>query len=170
MPPHDKHHKHHPKHHKPHKHHRHVPASRALRFIDEGALDDVLKGLVPDKAERAFVARCLVEEGPLHHRGANYVLVSLLARVLARVPGADAAVEGVRVPMRLPPHLEDEVEEGDFPLELPTRALRQLAGDDEDDVEAMVDCLTDGPPQHALANVVLVALLERLLRRLEAAK
>lgn len=162
MPPHDKHHQHH----KPQ--HRQVPASRALRFVDGRALDAILAPLVPDATERAFVARCLVEEGPIHHRGANYVLVSLLARVLARVPGTDAPPGGVRVPMRLPPHLEDEVEDGDFPLALPTAALGELAGGDADDLEAMVDCLTDGPPQHALANVVLVALLERLLRRLEA--
>ena len=167
MPPHDKHHKHHPKH-KHDKHHRHVPASKALSFVDERALDAVLAPLVPDATERAFVARCLVDEGPLHHRGANYVLVSLAARLLALVPGDDAAGEGVRVPMRLPPHLEDEVEDADFPLRLPTTALGALAEGDDDDLEAMIDCLTDGPPQHALANVVLVALLERLLRRLEA--
>lgn len=161
MPPHDKHHKH-------PKHHRHVPASKALRFVDRRALDAVLAPLVPEATERAFVARCLVEEGPLHHRGANYLLVSLLARALAKVPGADAPPDGVRVPMRLPPHLEDEVDDGAFPLALPTAALAELAGGDDDELEAMVDCLTDGPPQHALANVVLVALLERLLRRLEA--
>ncbi len=170
MPPHDKHHKHDKHHPKHHKHHRHVPASRALRFVDDAALDALLATLVPDRAERAFVARCLVEEGPLHHRGANYLLVTLLARALQRVPGADGPVEGVEVPMRLPPHLEDEVEEGNFPLALPTGALTELADGDDDELEAMVDCLTDGPPQHALANVVLVALLERLLRRLEAAK
>lgn len=159
MPPPPKHEKKHP--------HRHVPASRALRFVDAESLTALLAGLVPAQADRDFVLRCLIEEGPLHHRGANYLLLRLLGRVLERVPGADAPLDGVEVPMRLPPHLEDEVEEGTFPLRLPTRALRELVGDDEASLEAAIDCLTDGPPQHALANVVMVALLERLLARLE---
>ncbi|MDP3156686.1 MAG: hypothetical protein Q8N23_28700 [Archangium sp.] len=153
---------------KPHKHDkRHLPASRALRFVDAAQLDALLATLVPEKAEREFVQRCLVDEGPLHHRGANYLLLRLLGLVLARVPGVDAPLTGERVPMRLPPHLEDEVEEGHFPVPLPTHALRELLGDDEQAMEAAIDCLTDGPPQHALANVVMVALLERLLARLE---
>lgn len=72
--------------------------------------------------------------------------------------------------MRLPPHLEDEVDEGDYPLRLPVEALKQAIGDDGAALEAAIDCLTDGPPQHALANVVLVALLERVLLRLERPK
>lgn len=142
-----------------------LPASRALGFIDAKQLDAWLAPLVPDAADRHFVARCLIGEGPIHHRGANYVLLALLARVLARdglKPEADAA--GEPVPMRLPPHLAADVEEGHYPLRLPLAALRDLAGGDEQQVHAMVDCLTDGPPQHALANVVMAALLDRLLR------
>lgn len=157
MPPHK-----HPKHDKRH------PASRALRFVDPAALDAQLATLVSGKAEREFVRRCLIDEGPLHHRGANYLLLRLLGRVLEKVPGTDAPVVGEAVPMRLPPHLEDEVEEGHYPLQLPTAALRELLGDDAPALEAAIDCLTDGPPQHALANVVMVALLERLLARLDA--
>jgi hypothetical protein len=138
-----------------------------LRFVDSAALDELLTTLVPAKGDREFVRRCLIDEGPLHHRGANYLLLRLLAQVLERVPGTDAPLEGEAVPMRLPPHLEDEVEEGNFPLPLPTRALKELLGDDEASLEAAIDCLTDGPPQHSLANVVMVALLERLLTRLE---
>lgn len=146
---------------------RHVPSSRALRFVDRAALDSLLVPLVPSAADRQFVIRCLVDEGPLHHRGANDVLLRLVGSVLERLPGDDAPVQGVKVPMRLPPHLEGTVEEGEFPIALPTRALRSLLGNDEASLEAAVDCLTDGPPQHALANVVLVALLERILARLE---
>jgi hypothetical protein len=148
--------------------HRHVPSSRALSFVDRPALDSLLAPLVPGQADRQFVLRCLLDEGPLHHRGANDLLVRLVGRVLERVPGDDVPAEGVRVPLRLPPHLEGQVEEGHFPLTLPTGALRALLGNDEAALEAAVDCLTDGPPQHALANVVLVALLERVLTRLEA--
>jgi hypothetical protein len=105
-----------PKHHKPEKRppHRQVPASRSLRFVDPASLDVLLSPLIPSKEDREFVQRCLIDEGPLHHRGANYLLLRLLGRVLERVPGVDAPLEGERVPMRLPPHLEDEVEEGSF--------------------------------------------------------
>lgn len=153
-----------------------VPASRALAFIDPVQLDALLQPLVADAADRSFVARCLVGEGPIHHRGANYVLIALLAKLLPPSaptagpagPAVPAAPESapptdVPVPMRLPPHLADAVEDGNFPLRLPTRALLDLAGGDTGRLDAMIDCLTDGPPQHVLANVVLVTLIEQLL-------
>lgn len=144
-----------------------VPASRALGFIDTAALDAALAPLVPDAGDRDFVARCVVGEGPIHHRGANFVLVMLLSRAVTATaraaPAPVDAAETVPVPMRLPPHLADTVEDGNYPIALPTAALRDLAGGDAGRLEAMVDCLTDGPPQHALANVVIVALLDRLL-------
>jgi hypothetical protein len=65
--------------------------------------------------------------------------------------------------MRLPPHLAGTSADAAYPLALPLHALRELAGGDEARVDAMVDCLTDGPPQHALANVAMVALIEALL-------
>ena len=99
----------------------------------------------------------------MHHRGANYILLTLLAQALG--PGTTLAAQqpGVAVPMRLPPHLADSMEASVYPVTLPTGALHALAGGDADQVHAMVDCLTDGPPQHALANVVMVSLIERLL-------
>ena len=66
--------------------------------------------------------------------------------------------------MRLPPHLAEAAEDSHYPLRLPLDALRVLAGGDTARLDAMVDCLTDGPPQHALANVVMVSLLDRLLQ------
>jgi len=146
-----------------------LPASQVLGFIDPERLDACLAELVADPADRAFLRRCLVGEGPLHHRGANYVLITLLGELLAQLPAAppaNAAAAGVPVPMRLPPHLAETLESGHYPLSLPTAALQQLAAGDARRLDAMVDCLTDGPPQHALANVVLVALLQRLQARL----
>lgn len=167
-----------------------VPASRLLDFIDTQRLDACLQPLMPDAGDRAFVLRCLVGEGPMHHRGANYVLLALLAQAVqargsvaavpaptpvpsptptlsganpAAVAPATGAHPRVAVPMRLPPHLSDQVARGTYPLSLPTAALSALAGGDAAQVQAMVDCLTDGPPQHALANVAMVALLEQLL-------
>lgn len=166
---------HHPPHHPPgptdlaHGHHEGlqarggIPASRILAFVDEAQLDGWLVPLVPDAADRAFVLRCLVGEGPIHHRGSNYILLALLGRALQARGGARPTEGGVAVPMRLPPHLADTVEDAHYPLQLPLQALRALAGGDAQQLDAMVDCLTDGPPQHALANVVMVALLESLL-------
>lgn len=143
-----------------------LAASQVLNFVDEGQMDAVLAALVPDAVDRAFVLRCLVGEGPLHHRGANYILLTLLAQVAnTRMTQANTlpAEPGVQVPMRLPPYLAETVEEGAYPLLLPTGALHLLAKGDAAQVAAMVDCLTDGPPQHALANVVMVSLIEKLL-------
>jgi len=147
--------------------HHHIPASRLLAFVDRARLDALLARLLPDPTERELVGRILVEDGPLHHRGVNFVLLALIDRLLERLPGTDARAEGRKVPMRLPPHLRDRVDDGHYPLELPTRALEKLAGGDAQAVEAMVDCLTDGPPHHALGNVAMVALLERALSRLD---
>ena len=102
-------------------------------------------------------------EGPIHHRGANYILLALLARALDKTQAPLPPAPAVGVPMRLPPHLADSVDEGVYPLPLPTGALSALAGEQPEQVAAMVDCLTDGPPQHALANVVMVSLIEKLL-------
>ena len=146
--------------------HGHIPASRVLSFVDETRLDHLLEPLVPDAHDRKFVLRCLIGEGPLHHRGANYLLLALLGKALEAhgASPAPAAADGVAVPMRLPPHLREQVEAGHYPLTLPTAALGTLAGGDAVQLHAMVDCLTDGPPQHALANAVMVALLESLVR------
>lgn len=89
-------------------------------------------------------------------------MLMLLQRILQRLPGAGVPEQGERVPMLLPPHLEGQIEEDDYPLRLPTRLLAELLEHRQEDVRAAVDCLTDGPPQHALANVVTVLLLERL--------
>ena len=161
---------HHPR--PPHERHgpgsRPIPASQVLGFVDEAGLSRSLAALLPDDGDRRFVVRCLVGEGPVHHRGANFVLLSLLLRLLSRQPQrvADAS-SGLPVPMRLPPHLADALardgDDGLYPLRLPTRALDELAGGDPGRRAAMVDCLTDGPPQHALANVLMVALLDALM-------
>lgn len=146
--------------------HRGLAASKVLGFVDEPRLNKALADLVPDEVDRNFVLRCLVGEGPIHHRGANYILLSLLTQALTTLevaPQGSRPTPGVAVPMRLPPYLAETVEEGAYPLTLPTQALAQLANGNAEQLAAMVDCLTDGPPQHALANVVMVTLIERLL-------
>lgn len=139
---------------------RRLPASRVLRFLDASPLDRVLARLLPNPQERAFVLRSILEEGPIHHRGANWALLMLLAEQLDTQ--ATLKNEGVEVSMRLPPSLEDKANETSYPLRLPTEALERLAQGDSEQLAAMIDCLTDGPPHHALANVLMVHLIQAL--------
>src|SRR5678815_1468409 len=78
-------------------------------FIDPARVDALLAGAVPDDEDRAFVVRCILGEGPVHHRGANYVLLLLLGMVVDAVGGADTAALRARgtlpVAMKVPPHL-----------------------------------------------------------------
>lgn len=142
---------------------RHVPSSAITRFIDRARIDALLAPWIEDPAGRAFVVRCMLDEGPAHHRGANYVLLALLGRLLE--PGGPVpAGDSVPVPIRVPAAQVDDPERLAYPLALRTRALEGLARDPRE-LEAMVDCLTDGPPQHALANAAMVALLDLLLER-----
>jgi len=150
---------------------RHVPSSAVSAFIDRSRLDRALSPWVPDAADRAFVVRCLVDEGPAHHRGANYVLLSLLAELAGAAPADIANQPSVPVPMRLPPGAAHAgSEQGSFPIRLPTALLERLAPAGSVAQDAMIDCLTDGPPQHALANVATVCLLSALLRPGEPGK
>ena len=147
-----------PRHPKPRGH-----AEVTTTFVERRALEELLVPFVQGKADRAFLARCLVEEGPAHHRGANDVLLRLLDRLpRRRAPNPSACAP---VPMHLPPHLHDERDDGDeatYPIGLPVRLLALLSGD-EVEQRAMVACLTHGPPQHVLANVVMLALIDRAL-------
>lgn len=135
---------------------------------------DLLAPWVPDAEDRAFVVRCMLDEGPAHHRGANYVLLALLGRLVEAIgaTGPKAGRSPARsVPMRLPPHLAPaDDEDGDYPLPLPTAGLAKLAPEGSVAFEAMVDCLTDGPPQHALANAAMVCLVTAALERLDAGR
>lgn len=146
-------------------HRRHVPASAIASFIDPARIGALLAPWVPDPEERAFVVRCLLEEGPAHHRGANYVILALLGELAGDLAHAPADEDTLPVPMRLPPHLAEDKDDTTFPLRLPKRPIARLAPEGSPEFQAMVDCLTDGPPQHALGNAAMVALLAVLLER-----
>lgn len=161
-----------PPHHKPHRHPHPgrpgapIPASRALQFIERDRIEAALQAFIPEASDRGFVLRCILDEGPIHHRGANYVLISLLHKLTQPAGpehGRASASESVTVPMRLPPHLAEDIVDADYPLRLATGALSDLVAGDAARLEAVIDCLTDGPVQHALANVLMVNLLDRLL-------
>jgi len=147
-------------------------------FIDPAAIERVLAPWLPNPQDRAFVVRCITDEGPVHHRGASFVLLRLLGDALAAAGGlpegaTDGAGEGegthAPVPLRLPPHLAEH-SKGDpnYPLKMPLRPLLGLAGDDSASARAMAECLADGPPHHALANAAMLCLVDALLRRLAA--
>lgn len=156
-----------------HRHHapRHPVVPGGLdSFIDASQIAEVLEPWIPEPRQRDFVVRCLLEEGPVRHRGANFVLLKLLGEVLKHLGGMKEGPlpEGEPVPLRLPPHRGPLEDDKRFPLSLQTDALKSLTAPTERSLEAMVDCLTDGPPQHALANVAMVNLLTAILSRLKA--
>jgi len=145
--------------------------SGTAAFIDSSRLDARLAGMVPDDQDRAFVVRCIIGEGPAHHRGVNYVLLELLSTVVDALGGAD--VEALRargtvpVPMKVSPHLARPGSLMAYPLDLPTAPLERLAPGGSPELSAMAACLTDGPPQHALANAAMMWLIGAALDRLE---
>jgi hypothetical protein len=140
-------------------------------FIDPSRIDAILAGAVPDDEDRAFVVRCILGEGPAHHRGANYVLLGLLGLLVDRLDGADVAAlrtQGTMpVPMKVPPHLERRGSLMAYPLALPLAPLTELAPQATSEQSAMVECLSDGPPQHALANAAMLWLIGAALNRLQ---
>lgn len=155
----------------PHKHRR-IPSSAIASFIRHESIDALLAPYVPDPRDREWVVRCMLDEGPAHHRGANYVLLSLLGEILARLPAPAAPPppgREVRVPMRVPPHLRRQDDDAQFPIGVPEHALDLLAPAGSREQAAMLDCLTDGPPQHSLANAAMVHLVTSILARLPAA-
>jgi hypothetical protein len=149
-----------------------MPAHRATStaFIDASRIDAILAGAVPDPEDRAFVVRCILNEGPAHHRGANYALLRLLGILLERLGGGDmASLRGggtIPVPMKVPPHLERQGSLMAYPLPLPLAPLSEVAPAGSPEQSAMADCLSDGPPQHALANAAMLWLIGAALERL----
>lgn len=103
------------------------------------------------------------KRGPEHHRGANYVILSLLGELVTApmTPTSD----GIPVSMHLPPHLQSDSKEAEYPIRIPSRVLERLAAKGSREFSDMVDCVTDGPPQHSLSNVLLLCLLDALLEK-----
>ena len=139
--------------------------------MDPTRIDALLASIVPDGEDRAFVVRCILGEGPVHHRGANYVLLMLLGQLVEKLDATDVSELRARgtlpVPMKVPPHLERPQSLMAYPLGLPTGPLERLAPAGSADLAAMVECLNDGPPQHALANAAMMWLIGAALARLE---
>lgn len=126
---------------------------------------------IADANECAFVTRCIVNTGPAHHRAANYVLLRLLAQVLERLTDKSNRhdeAESVPVPIRVPTPGALAMEEKVYPLQMSLAPLKRLAEGDPQRLAAMIDCLLDGPPQHALANAAMVNVLGFLLEQLES--
>ncbi|MDI1436494.1 hypothetical protein [Polyangium sorediatum] len=167
MPPHPPKHHHGPPHHPPPKHP--LPPSTIRALLAPQRLESLLGAFIPDAADRAYVARCILEQGPTHHRGASFALLALTALLLERTGGLPAeppAGEAVSVPLRLPPHLADENDEDQaYPLRMPLAPIEAIVSGKAPAAEALVDCLLDGPPHHALANAALVCALGALLER-----
>jgi hypothetical protein len=140
-------------------------------FIDPSQVEAILAGAIPDDEDRAFVVRCILGEGPAHHRGANYALLRLLGMLLDRLGGGDMTALRARgtapVAMKVPPHLAREGSLMSYPLGLPTATIERLAPVGTPAYGAMAECLSDGPPQHALANAAMLWLIGAALDRLD---
>lgn len=150
-------------------HHERAAASAISSALDAERLARILAPWIPDPGERTFVVRCIIGEGPIHHRGASYALLALAGAVAERLgsPGPGPGGADLAVPMRLPPHLERRDQDPPaYPLRLDPAGLDLLAGGEEDIRQVLVDAVTDGPPHHALANVALLNLLAAILRRI----
>lgn len=105
----------------------------------------------------------------MHHRVTNAALLRLLAMAVDAAGGPPSAseLEGAPVPFRIPPHLDRHGdEEARYPIRLPRRAIARLAPEGSSEAAAYTEALTDGPAHHALANVVMVCMLDALLERL----
>lgn len=143
-----------------------VAASEIGQALDPGRLDRALASWLPEAGERAFVVRCILGEGPIHHRGASYALIALAGAIAERVGATAPGVPGLAVPMRQSPHLErPDREPPAYPLHLDLAALDGLADGRDEARRVLADAVTDGPPHHALANVALLNLLAAILRR-----
>lgn len=145
----------------------HVPASEIAAFVQPDQIDTLLEPWLPDAGERVMVVRCLLEVGPAHHRGSNFVLLRLLGLLLTRSGASPISVASssvAPVPLRIPPSVESSAGTMSYPLGVPTDVLERLAPRGSRALAAMIDCLTDGPPQHSLANAAMLCILSALLR------
>ena len=149
-----------------------VPASEIAAFIDPGAIDELLAPWLPDAGERAMVVRCLLDVGPAHHRGSNYVLLRLLGLLLKKhgvPPAQPQKPASMPIRLRIPPTVDATAEPAVYPLGVPTAVLEHLTARGSRAWVAMIDCLSDGPPQHSLANAAMLLLIDALLRAGESA-
>lgn len=134
--------------------------------LDAGPIDAALSGIVPDARDRAFVLRCVLEEGPRHHRVASWALLRMLAVVLAELGGPDPTTgSGPSEPlgMRLPPNVVSSSDDTSFPIGIPTGMIRAFF--DESEAALALECLSDGPPHHLLANATMAWMLEAIYER-----
>jgi hypothetical protein len=161
-----------PHRHKPHHHPAPVPPTAIRPLLSAERLDPFFRPFLPDPADRAFITRCILEQGPIHHRCTSFALLSLAATLLERTGGFPDEVpsgQTIPVPLRLPPHLAPEREEDNaYPLSMPLAPLEAIAPQGTPAFDALVDCLLDGPAHHALANAALVCAFGVLLERFPA--
>ena len=98
---------------------------------------------------------------------AGFDAVAEMLRDSRRDPESLRAAGTLPVPMRVPPHLARPGSMMAYPLALPTAPLDRLAPSGSIEQAAMAECLSDGPPQHALANAAMVWLLGAALAKLD---
>lgn len=137
-------------------------ASASAAIFDLGRIAAILAPWLPDQGERDAIVGCILGEGAGRRRGASYALLALAGEIARRV-GFEAQCEdrGIPVPCQDGP---------ECPLLLDPGAMPRVAGGSAAAGRALSGAVTDGPPQHVLADVALLNLLTAILRRLEAGR
>lgn len=146
---------------------RHERHGRRDIALDAAPIDAALVHVVPDARARAFVLRCILEEGPRHHRVASFTILRLLARIIEDLGGAGPEAPDSTestLEMRLPPSVASLTDDAEFPIGIPKRMIREVLG--EKSAEVALECLGDGPPHHALANAAMAWMLQSIHERL----
>lgn len=150
--------------------HAHPHDHPVVAAIDRQRISALVAACVPDPAACSFIVRCMLDEGPVHHRGDNFVLLALLGEVLDRLPSTEGGNQpdgaSFPVPMRIPPAHHASTEPKCYPISIPQAPLALLDGGDPGRRSTLAECLADGPPHHALANAMMVHLLHAILQRL----
>jgi hypothetical protein len=144
---------------------------RKTKVTDSGYKEPIsgIQDLLGNGRDLNFACRLAFEEGPWHHAYANSILLRALLKGCREisdrlnVPMKAYPGEVVEVPMHRPPHLHHISASGVYPTDLPISVILELADGDEKRAEEMIEALTEGPPHHVMANIIMVHLAEALM-------
>ncbi len=144
---------------------------RKTKVTDSGYKEPIsgIQDLLGNGRDLNFACRLAFEEGPWHHAYTNSILLRALLKgcreISARLNVPMKAYQGevVEVPMHRPPHLHHISASGVYPTDLPISVILELADGDEKRAEEMIEALTEAPPHHVMANIIMVHVAEALM-------
>jgi len=127
------------------------------------------KELIGNGKDYSFASRLAFEEGPWHHAYSNTIHWTAFLKGIRAIanqfelPISPYDGEVVEVPMHHPPHHHHLSGNGVYPVDLPVNLILSLAEGDEQCVEEMIAALTEGPPHHIMANILMMHMAEALM-------